>query len=309
MLAVARCRKRSDVLAVQLFELKAEIPAVTAGVVDDILLENGFERWSVFDDVIARRAWVAGICADADEASEDWARLTPLLAEGGVVPLTAPVGRSLGDADWRDSYKAHFHPWRFDRLHWVPVWLRESYALPAGDKVLWLDPGLAFGTGNHETTRLCVERLVVRAREKGVEERVIDAGCGSGILALSAALLGYSDIEGFDNDAEAVRVSGENAELNGLAGRVRFGVGDLVTGLVGRQAGVVLANIQADVLMRFARELVSAVAPGGTLILSGILAHENETVRGAFSRVAPAWAMDFHMLGEWSDVRLLRPAG
>lgn len=308
-LAVARCLKRSEVLPVQLFELKAEIPAGTAGVVDDILLENGFERWSVFDDVIARRAWVAGICGDADEASEDWARLTPLLAAGGVVPLTAPVVRSLGDADWRDSYKAHFHPWRFEQLHWVPVWLRDTYALPPGDKALWLDPGLAFGTGNHETTRLCVERLVVRAREKGVEESVIDAGCGSGILALSAALLGYGDIEGFDNDAEAVRVSGENADLNGLNGRVRFAVGDLVSGLSGRSAGVVLANIQADVLMRFAKELVGAVAPGGTLILSGILAHENEVVRVAFSQVAPGWPMDFRVLGEWSDVCLLRPAG
>lgn len=291
-----------------LFEFKAEIPAAAAGIVDDILVEHGFERWSVFDDVIVRRAWVAGICASEAEAGDDWARLGPLLTAADVVPLGMPVGRALGDADWRDSYKAHFHPWRFDRLHWVPVWLRESYALPTGDKVLWLDPGLAFGTGNHETTRLCVERLVVRTREKGVDERVIDAGCGSGILALSAALLGYTDIEGFDNDAEAVRVSGENAELNGLAGRVRFSVGDLVTGLVGRQAGVVLANIQADVLMRFARELVSAVAPGGTLILSGILAHENEAVRDAFSRVASGWPMEFRVLGEWSDIRLLRPA-
>lgn len=292
-----------------LFELKVEFPAAASGLVDDILLENGFERWSVFDDVIARRAWVAGICSNATEASDDWARLSPLLAAGGVLPLTAPVGRALGDADWRDSYKAHFHPWRFEQLHWVPVWLRDSYAVPAGDKVLWLDPGLAFGTGNHETTRLCVERLVVRAREKGAGERVIDAGCGSGILALSAALLGYGDIEGFDNDAEAVRVSGENAELNSLNGRVRFSVGDLVTGLAGRQAGIVLANIQADVLMRFATELVGAVAPGGTLILSGILAHENEVVRAAFSRAAPGWPMDFRVLGEWSDVRLLRPAG
>lgn len=298
-----------DGAGVNLFEFKVEIPADNAGAVDDILLENGFERWSVFDDVIARRAWVAGICASATEANEDWAHLSPLLAAGGVVPLTAPAGRALGDADWRDSYKAHFHPWRFEQLHWVPVWLRDSYMVPAGDKVLWLDPGLAFGTGNHETTRLCVERLVVRAREKGVVERVIDAGCGSGILALSAALLGYKNIEGFDNDAEAVRVSGENAELNGLKGRVRFAVGDLVTGLDTRQAGVVLANIQADVLMRFATELVRAVAPDGTLILSGILAHENEVVRAAFSRAAPGWPMDFRVLGEWSDVRLRRPVG
>jgi ribosomal protein L11 methyltransferase len=291
------------------FEFRVEIPAATAGTTDDVLLEHGFANWSVFDDVIARRAWVAGVCGGEAEAREEWGRLAPLLGAAGVHPIAEPAGRALAPADWRDSYKAHFHPWKFDRLHWVPVWLRETYAVPAGESVLWLDPGLAFGTGNHETTRLCVERLVARARERGVAERVIDAGCGSGILALSAALLGYRDITGFDNDPEAVRVSGENAELNGLAGRVDFLTADLVSGLAGRPADVLLANIQADVLMRFAGELTRAVAPGGALILSGILAHENEAVRAAFTKSAPGWATDFRVMGEWSDVQLLQPAG
>ena len=138
--------------------------------------------------------------------------------------------------------------------------------------------------------------------------RVIDAGCGSGILALSAALLGFRDVRGFDNDPEAVRVSEENAALNGLAGRVVFSTGDLVTGLAGREAEIVLANIQADVLMRFARELVAAVAPGGTLVLSGILAQENAQVRAAFAAVAPNWPIEARTMGEWSDVVLVRPA-
>ena len=132
------------------FEFKVEIPAATAGTVDDVLLEHGFANWSVFDDVIARRAWVAGVCAGDAEARAEWERLAPLLAAAGVVPIADPAARALSAADWRDSYKAHFHPWKFDRLHWVPVWLRDTYALPAGDSVLWLDPGLAFGTGNHE---------------------------------------------------------------------------------------------------------------------------------------------------------------
>ena len=98
------------------------------------------------------------------------------------------VLRSLPDQDWKDSYKAHFKASRFGRLHWVPEWERKSYSLPPGDVVLWLDPGLAFGTGNHETTRLCCERLVSHAEAaarpgaRPVESvRVIDAGCGSGI--------------------------------------------------------------------------------------------------------------------------------
>jgi ribosomal protein L11 methyltransferase len=286
-----------------LHELKAEIPAATANAVDDTLLELGVAGWSLLEDAIVRRAWIVGIFADAAEAHARWAELRPLLP---AAPLTEPVLRALGDADWRDSYKAHFHAWQFGRLHWVPVWERAAFTLPPGDAVLWLDPGLAFGTGNHETTRLCVERLVQLAAKSGPHGRVIDAGCGSGILALSAALLGYRDIAAFDNDAEAVRVSGENAALNGLAGRVGFFAGDLVTGLAGRQGEIVLANIQADVLMRFAPQLLAAVAPGGVLVLSGILAHENAQVRAAFAAAAPGWAADFRVMGEWSDVVLAR---
>jgi ribosomal protein L11 methyltransferase len=233
--------------------------------------------------------------------------LARALEAAAISILSAAEFRSLADADWRDSYKAHFKAWQFGRLHWVPVWERETFSLPPGDAVLWLDPGLAFGTGNHETTRLCVERLVTLAEEGSTEgRRVIDAGCGSGILALSAALLGFREVIGFDNDPEAVRISEENAALNGLAGRVQFFAGDLESGLAGRQAEIVLANIQADVLMRFARELVAAVAPGGTLVLSGILANENAKLRTAFESVAPKWTINARTMGEWSDVVLTR---
>jgi ribosomal protein L11 methyltransferase len=138
--------------------------------------------------------------------------------------------------------------------------------------------------------------------------RVIDAGCGSGILALSAAKLGFEEIAGFDNDPDAVKVSEENAELNGLGGAVKFYVGDLVNGLAGRSADVVLANILANVLIQFAAELVASVAPGGTLVLSGILAVESAQVQAAFASAAPGWAIDSRVLGEWSDVVLTRPS-
>lgn len=293
-------------------ELKIEIPAVAVEAADNALLEGGFANWSVLEDVIVRRAWLVGIGADAAQLRSEWKSLQAVLAEAGVVPVGIAAERSLGDADWRDSYKAHFHAWKFGRLHWVPVWEREKFKLPAGGAVLWLDPGLAFGTGNHETTRLCIERLVAidteLASRKWTREkvRVIDAGCGSGILSLSAALLGYRDVVGFDNDPDAVRISAENASLNGLAGRVPFFTGDLVTGLANRSAEIVFANIQADVLMRFARELVGAVAPGGTLILSGILAHENPAVRGVFEAAAPGWNVSTRVMGEWSDLVLSR---
>jgi ribosomal protein L11 methyltransferase len=267
-----------------------------------LLQELGVEGWSLLEDAIAKRAWLVGVFTSEVEARTRWEALKPQLVSVGE-----PVIRALADQDWRDSYKAHFKAWQSGRLHWVPVWERATYTLPAGDVALWLDPGLAFGTGNHETTRLCCERLVAFAASRGTKGRVMDAGCGSGILALSASLLGFRDIAGFDNDAEAVRVSQENATLNGMAGLVRFFTGDLVSGLAGQNADLLMANIQADVLMRFAGQLVAAVAPGGVLVLSGILAIEVEKVREAFKAAAPDWAVEGRTMGEWCDLAMKRP--
>ena len=289
-----------------LFEIKTEIAPAAVDAIDELLLEQGLENWSLLQDVIIGRAWLVGIFPDAATARASWAALAPLLpAEASPA---APEERALGDQDWRDSYKAHFKAWRCGRLHWVPVWERATHVLAPGETAIWLDPGLAFGTGNHETTRLCVERLVARAESTPRRGRVIDAGCGSGILALSALRLGWTDVAGFDNDPEAVRVAQENAALNDLGSAIRFTTADLVTGLpAGSQADVVLANIQADVLLRFIPQLVNAIAPGGLLVLSGILARENDQVRAAYAAAAPGWRVEHRLLGEWSDVALFRP--
>lgn len=291
----------------QLVEIKTEIPANQANAVDEALLELEAKEWSVVEDVVAQRAWVVGIFPERAAANVSWQRLRAELVAHGADSWPSMTVRELADVDWKESYKEHFKAWHFGRLHWVPVWEREKFQLPPGEQVLWLDPGMAFGTGNHETTRLVVERLVAFAQERGVEGNVIDAGCGSGILALSAAKLGFRKVSAFDNDRLAIDVSQENAGLNELAGAVDFFVGDLVSGLKGRQAELVMANIQADVLIRFRNELVTAVASGGVLVLSGILARELVQVQDALLQVAPGWAVESRMLGEWSDLVLRQP--
>jgi ribosomal protein L11 methyltransferase len=310
----------------ELVEIRADIPVNKVEAVEEALLEAGRERWSVWQDVIAQRAAIVGIFPSETEALADWREVERLVIAAGIPEGAVPAVRTLAEQDWRDSYKEHFRAWSFGTLHWVPTWERETFRLPPGHAVLWLDPGLAFGTGNHETTRLCCERLVALAEEFGVRNlevgnqgaqvgsskvghglRVIDAGCGSGILALSAALLGFREVAGFDNDPDAVRVSQENAVANGLADQVEFFVGDLTGGLRGRKAEIVLANIQADVLVHHAEDLVAAVAPGGTLVLSGILAKENSETRTAFEKVTPGWTINARTMGEWSDVVLTRP--
>jgi ribosomal protein L11 methyltransferase len=269
-----------------------------------LLAELEEQRLMVLEDKPSAQAWLVGYFESPDEASAAWKRLAE--TANADWSKAKPELRELPDVDWKDSYKAHFKASKFGRLNWVPVWEREKFVLPRGEEVLWLDPGMAFGTGNHETTRLCCERLAQHATRRGNSGRVIDAGCGSGILALSAAKLGFREISGFDNDPEAIRVSQENAALNELAGRVNFHVGDLVTGLAGRQAELVLANIQADVLMRFVDGLCAAVAPGGELVLSGILSRELDEVRTQFAEKAGHWKMDSRVLGEWADLSLVR---
>jgi ribosomal protein L11 methyltransferase len=295
----------------ELWEARIEIAAGAAEATELVLLEIGVDGWSLLEDAIAKRAWIVGIFASQAEAAARWSELRAALP---AAPTGGYASRRLPDSDWKNSYRDHFRAWAFGRLHWVPVWERDSFRLPAGHSVLWLDPGMAFGTGNHETTRLCIERLVdfeaelAGGRGAAADLRVLDAGCGSGILALSASLLGFRDVSGFDIDPDAVRVSLENADLNGLSAKVRFATAGLPEGLAGGPAGVVLANIQADILVRNADSLAAAVAPGGLLAMSGILAGEIGAVRTAFAAAAAGWAFDSRVLGEWCDACLRRPA-
>ncbi len=287
-----------------LTEFKIEVQAQAVDAIDTLLAEREEQRFMLLEDKPLGRAWITGYFDSRAEADAGWDALRAELAAGWL--LSKAELRELPDADWKDSYKAHFKRSAFGPLHWVPIWEKENFVAPEGAKTLWLDPGMAFGTGNHETTRLVAERLVAFAATKGTAGSVIDAGCGSGILALSAALLGYQEVGGFDNDPEAIRVSEENAALNHLSGRVEFYVGDLVTGLAGRRADLVMANIQSNVLVHFTAELLGAVAPGGQLVLSGILERELQDVKAAFAAATPGWLVESRVMGEWGDVMLQR---
>jgi ribosomal protein L11 methyltransferase len=300
-----------DTINVGLVEVKWGIDPTKTDWIDDVLLEHGIQNWSILEDAITRKAWIVGIFPSKADAERESASLSELLGE---FKLEKSEQRLLPDCDWKESYKVHFKAWQFGHLHWVPIWEKENFKLPKDNTVLWLDPGLAFGTGNHETTRLCIERLIAYnssldevLRKKKETLRVIDAGCGSGILALSAALLGFCNIYGFDLDPEAVRVSFENADLNDLTGRVPFKTAGLEDGLLNEKADVLLANIQADVLMRYATVLTQSVANGGVLILSGILALERDAVLNVFNQTVPTWHSESKIMGEWSDILLVKP--
>ena len=172
---------------------------------------------------------------------------------------------TVAEEDWATAWKAHYRPVELsDKLIICPSWL--DCEVKPGQQVLRLDPGMAFGTGTHETTRLCL-KLLERALHPG--DRVLDVGCGSGILSIAARLLGSGETAGVDIDAVAVRVAEENAAENGITD-IAYMVGDLSAGIRGTY-NIVMANIVADIILRLLPDLGAVLATGGAFIASGII--------------------------------------
>ena len=213
-----------------------------------------------------------------------------------VVGVSADINvRTFPDEDWTLSYRLHFKTTEISpRLVVVPTW--ESHELSAGQAMLKMDPGMAFGTGNHATTRACLEYIA----EAEVTPTFLDVGCGSGILAVAARLLGFGNVRGFDLDADAVEVAKETAALNGVT--VPFFRGDLSGHMEGNPeiapADFVAANVLGPVLIRFAERIAFLVNPGGKIILSGILEELYLEVKAKYESLGFK-EVSSKLIGEW----------
>lgn len=205
--------------------------------------------------------------AQAEQAARELCATAP--------SLRPELGEVVGD-EWRERYKKAFAPFLLTpTLRIVPPWLPAPAPSVAGERLLWLDPGRAFGTGLHPTTALVAQLLHERAAElRGAE--LLDVGTGSGILALGALLLGARRAVGIDDDVDALEVARSNAEHNQLSDRFDVWATPLHE-LKGSFAWVV-ANIELRVLQTLATDLAAHVAPHGLLVLSGLLAPQHETL-------------------------------
>jgi ribosomal protein L11 methyltransferase len=201
----------------------------------------------------------------------------------GLRPIGELRTRVVHEEDWAESWKAHFPVLRVGRRLVIrPTWRRHRSR--PGETVVALDPGMAFGTGLHPTTRLClalVESLADRGQMEG--GRVLDVGCGSGILGIAAAKLGASAVVALDPDPIAIEATIANARRNRLARRISAWQGTLPTGQ--GPFDVVLANLIASLLVELAPQLRDELAPGGTLVASGIFVDREAEVRDAFASV------------------------
>ncbi|MEM9159016.1 MAG: 50S ribosomal protein L11 methyltransferase [Verrucomicrobiota bacterium] len=286
-----------------MYEVKVKITKEEFGKFEFLMFETeSLQNWNLYENFDDKGYWLQGIFETDEEAWDSWRS-----AAHEVEDLAQPEIKKLEDEDWKESYKDHFKPWSIGKLHWVPQWLKGSHELEEGEEAVWLDPGMAFGTGNHATTRLCVEQLIAYKAQcrDTAEARIVDAGCGSGILAISASKLGFEKIAGFDIDGEAVRIAVENAESNQVS-NTNFFVGDLGRGLSEAGADCLMANILANVLVANAEQIRNSVASGGWLILSGILGSEVEEVKAHFESMGGLRDGVITLMDEWSAIRFIK---
>ncbi len=224
-------------------------------------------------------AWNRSIVSVLADASFDAAQAAAIAARAlGIEEPRVQSDETVPDEDWVRITQAQFAPVKVsDRLWIVPSW----HEPPSSDAInIRLDPGVAFGTGSHPTTHLCLQWLDDHVTP---EDTVLDYGCGTGILAIAAAKLGAASVTGTDIDPQAVESAVFNAEHNGVAARFML-PGDVPAG----RYSLVVANILSNPLKLLAPALLGRVAPGGRLVLSGVLARQAEEVIEVYRKTDPA---------------------
>jgi len=218
------------------------------------------------------------------ELNEPPSRLRRDLAKTLVRPPEAISILRLPSEDWATSWRRHFKPLQIGRQLLIkPSWSRRQ--VRSGQRVVVLDPGLSFGTGQHPTTRYCLQQLA-RCRDKTLRQSLMDVGTGSGILAIAAAKLGYAPVEGFDFDPDAVTAARDNARKNRVAHRVNFRHDDLIdlSPHQSQRFDVICANVTYDLLAGQAKKFSRLLTPSGRLVVAGILDEQFQIVTKSFQQ-------------------------
>ncbi|NNK98594.1 MAG: 50S ribosomal protein L11 methyltransferase [Xanthomonadales bacterium] len=248
---------------------------------DDPVLEPGVGETPLWPSVCVTALF------SGDTAVEPLAQLLSLVP--GVDRPQHVTFRKFADQQWERTWLDRFQPMQFGAGLWIVP--GESDAPASATHVLRLDPGLAFGTGTHPTTRLCLEWI---DKHDFTGQRVIDYGCGSGVLGIAAAIKGAASVVCVDNDPQALTATNDNAERNSAQDVISsMRPGEFST----QRADVVLANILAAPLVELAPRLAAAVGAGGALVLSGILEEQAEEVRAAYLADFPG--MEKRVLDGW----------
>ena len=276
-------------------------------IVENILYEISPTNWVIITNRNTKESKLQGSFIDKNVATEEINKLQNLLGEN--LPISSET--NLED-DWKEAYKLHFKPWHYKNFKFVPSWEKEISDVESSNLIISIDPGMAFGTGTHETTRLCLEFLIDQysfQREVSPKSSLIDIGCGSGILAITAAKLGFKKILGIDNDYDAIENALLNSKKNCLSDSITFKQIELAK-VTNSHYQCVIANIQADVLLLNSSVIINLLRyQNSSLILSGILNYEVEHVIKAYQKDLTSHGLNCKVveksLGEWSALLFL----
>ena len=274
---------------------------------NDVALNQRPEgQWDIIDEAIAKRIGddvkVTGYyevdagLADRVRMIEGEVRRIRDMDLGFDAGKLEVLSKTFAEEEWAETWKKAFKPFRLGS-HMVikPGWC--DCEVEEGDKVIEIDPGMAFGTGTHETTGMCVE-LVEKYITPGLT--AIDVGTGTGILAIAAAHMGAKDVLAIDIDRVAVRVAEENVRINGFEGLIRCKAGDLLEN-VEEQADIVIANIIADVIIMMAAPVRKHIKDGGRFICSGISSERRQDVLDELNKSGYT-VLDVYERGGWCAI-------
>jgi ribosomal protein L11 methyltransferase len=289
-------------------EVRVEIPASDKDAAEGLLYLQGADGLAIEDEATGpgegREPVPPGFVRLLAYFPDGAAPKDALLAYAAGVPSARVSFSAVDPAAYGDRWKAYFKPAKVSERLWVrPSWEELPAPLSEGERVIVIDPGAAFGTGLHETTRQCLKALD-RVISPGAS--LLDVGTGSGILAISGRLFGAGRVLGIDNDPLAVLVAKENCQRNGAAD---IEISEAPLDAVGGVFDVVAANILTATLVTLKDALLERLAPGGALILAGVLSRELEFVRGAFLEGALLRLEAEDILGEWAGLCFRRPGG
>ncbi len=256
-------------------------------IVDELLEKKNSYDWDYVDDsIIAQRNNESNITIymeveeDTIAAIESIKDAVAMLKEqdvNGVFGRLEVSSELVCDDDWKDNWKQYFKPAKItDTIVIKPTW--EEYEPQSGERVIEIDPGMAFGTGTHPTTKMCVQHM-----EKYIDSEddlVLDLGCGSGILSIAAVLCGSKNVKGIDIDPNAVEASFENVQKNGMSDNIEIALGDVTKGL-GFKADIIVANLMADLIMMLSDDIAKHLKGKSLFISSGILVEKRDKVADA----------------------------
>ncbi|MBR3125418.1 MAG: 50S ribosomal protein L11 methyltransferase [Mogibacterium sp.] len=321
-------------------ELRIEAKRNISEMIQAALLENGFDAMQIDDpmdavDIAEHQELykydyineeISQKAAEAEEHPDGVVKITlyftddaegqSRLAEAGKLlsqmpDVTFETEVTGDDSEWLYKWQEHFKPAKVgERIVVKPGW--EEYEAAEGELVIEMDPGMAFGSGLHETTSMCIkalERDLGDGSERSYDPsrypiKVLDVGTGTGILAMAAVLLGADEALGIDIDDEAVRVANENIAKNGLGGRISIRRGNLMDG-IDYEPDIIVANLMADLVIMLSPAAAAQLGPGGMYITSGILDVKEEIVKKAIED-AGFDIIEVLADGEWRAIMAIR---